>query len=109
MTAATKGMVAMCLGVPGKVLEIWREHDLLMGKVEFGGLRQTVCLAPTPDVQPGQYVIVHVGVSLQVIDAAEAQRVFATLQELQELEASSQTSSPDASARAEPAPQEPDR
>jgi hydrogenase expression/formation protein HypC len=72
----------MCLGVPGKVLTTWREHDLLMGKVEFGGLRQTVCLEPTPQVQPGQYVIVHVGVSLQVIDAEEAERVFATLREM---------------------------
>lgn len=99
----------MCLGVPGKVLATWREHDLLMGKVEFGGLRQTVCLEPTPQVQPGQYVIVHVGVSLQVIDAEEAQRVFATLQELGALTELPLPNGPQASAGADLSSPEADR
>jgi hydrogenase expression/formation protein HypC len=99
----------MCLGVPGKVLETWREHDLLMGKVEFGGLRQTVCLEPTPEVQPGQYVIVHVGVSLQVIDADEAQRVFATLREMESLDERVPSATRDGIASVGRASQEPDR
>lgn len=76
----------MCLGVPGKVLTTYHEHDLLMGKVDFGGVVKQVCLAHTPEVQPGQYVVVHVGFSLQVIDEAEAQAVFQFLENMQELD-----------------------
>ena len=56
----------MCLGIPGKVIETYHEHDVLMGKVDFGGVFKRVCLEHTPDVQPGQYVIVHVGFALEV-------------------------------------------
>lgn len=76
----------MCLGIPGKVLTTYHEHDLLMGKVDFGGVVKQVCLAHTPEVQPGQYVVVHVGFSLQVVDEAEAQAVFQFLKNMQELD-----------------------
>jgi len=76
----------MCLGIPGKVVEIYQEHDLLMGKIDFGGVFKRVCLECTPLVQPGEYVIVHVGFSLQVIDEIEAVQVFAFLREMQELQ-----------------------
>lgn len=76
----------MCLGIPGRVTETYQERDLLMGKVDFGGVSKQVCLAHTPDVRPGQYVIVHVGFSLQVVDEQEAQRVFEFLESMQELE-----------------------
>jgi hydrogenase expression/formation protein HypC len=99
----------MCLGVPGKVLDTWCEHDLLMGTVDFGGLRQTVCLEPTPHVQRGQYVIVHVGVSLQVIDAEEAERVFATLREMGALAERPPSDRPEAGAGADLASPEADR
>jgi hydrogenase expression/formation protein HypC len=82
--------LTMCLGIPGKVTETYREHDVLMGKVDFGGVFKRVCLQHTSEVQPGQYVIVHVGFALQIIDEHEAQQVFAFLQrmnELQELQA----------------------
>lgn len=72
----------MCLGVPGKVLTICREDGLLMGQVEFGGLKQRVCLEHTPQVQPGQYVIVHVGFALQVLDAEQARQIFDTLRRM---------------------------
>lgn len=75
----------MCLGIPGKVIEIYEEHELLMGKVDFGGVAKRVCLAHTPHVELGQYVIVHVGFALQVIDEAEAQQVFAFLERMEEL------------------------
>lgn len=76
----------MCLGIPGKVTETYEEHDVLMGKVDFGGVFKRVCLAHTPDVHVGQYVIVHVGFSLQVIDEEEAQQVFAFLDGMNELD-----------------------
>ncbi len=82
----------MCLGIPGRVLEIYREHEVLMGKIDFGGVSKRVCLEHVPDTQVGEYVIVHVGFALQRIDEVEARRVFAFLEgmdQLEELEAPS--------------------
>ena len=76
----------MCLGIPGKVTETYREHDVLMGKVDFGGVCKRVCLEHVPEVQPGEYVIVHVGFALQRIDEAEARRVFEFLEGLNQLD-----------------------
>jgi hydrogenase expression/formation protein HypC len=75
----------MCLGIPGKVTETYREHDVLMGKVEFGGIVKRVCLEHVAEVRPGEYVLVHVGFALTRIDEAEAARVFALLGELNQL------------------------
>jgi hydrogenase expression/formation protein HypC len=75
----------MCLGIPGTVIDTGREHGILMGKVEFGGVSKRVCLEHVPDVQPGEYVLVHVGFALSRIDEAEAARVFALLAELNQL------------------------
>lgn len=75
----------MCLGVPGRITEIYREDDLLMGKVDFGGISKRVCLEHTPEVQTGNYVIVHVGFALSQVDAEEAQRIFRFLDEMNEL------------------------
>jgi hydrogenase expression/formation protein HypC len=47
-----------------------------MGKVDFGGVRKRVCLEHVPEARPGDYVLVHVGFALSVIDEAEARRVF---------------------------------
>jgi hydrogenase expression/formation protein HypC len=76
----------MCLGIPGKVVEIYREHDVLMGKVEFGGVRKRVCLESVPAVRVGEYVVVHVGFALNTIDEAEARRVFEFLEGMNQLE-----------------------
>lgn len=76
----------MCLGIPGRVVETFEEHDMLMGKVDFGGVFKQVCLSLTPQVQIDQYVIVHVGFALQVIDEAEAQQVFAFLEAMNDLD-----------------------
>ena len=57
-----------------------------MGKVDFGGVFKSVCLAHTPQAKSGEYVIVHVGFALEVIDEVEAQRAFALLEEMEELE-----------------------
>jgi hydrogenase expression/formation protein HypC len=76
----------MCLGIPGKVVETYREHDTLMGKVDFGGVFKRVCLEHVPQVQAGEYVIVHVGFALNTIDEAEARRVFEFLEQMNQLE-----------------------
>jgi hydrogenase expression/formation protein HypC len=72
----------MCLGIPGKVTSIDREHGLLMGKVDFSGVCKRVCLEHVPEVRTGDYVLVHVGFALSHIDETEAQRVFAFLDEM---------------------------
>ena len=76
----------MCLGIPGKVVETYREHDVLMGKVDFTGVCKRVCLEHVPQVQIGEYVLVHVGFALNTIDAVEAQRVFQFLDEMKQLD-----------------------
>jgi hydrogenase expression/formation protein HypC len=76
----------MCLGVPGEVIEVMREDDVLMGRVAFGGITKKVCLEHVSDVVPGEFVLVHVGFALSKIDRAEAERVFALLRELDLLE-----------------------
>ena len=76
----------MCLGIPGKVIEVFRENDLLMGKVDFGGVCKRICLETTPDIAIGEYALVHVGFSIARIDEAEALRVFAMLEAMNELQ-----------------------
>ena len=82
----------MCLGVPGKVLEVYRQDDLPMGRVEFGGIVKNVCLAYTPEAEAGQYVLVHVGFAISVIDETEAEEIFACLQEIDEALKAEETS-----------------
>jgi hydrogenase expression/formation protein HypC len=76
----------MCLGIPGKVVETYREHEVLMGKVDFGGVRKRVCLEHVPDIQVGDYALVHVGFALARIDEAEAQSIVELLQSLNQLD-----------------------
>lgn len=78
----------MCLAVPGKIIDITEEEalGLRQGKVDFGGIRKDVCLAYTPEARVGEYVLVHVGFALSVVDEAEARRIFDTLAEAGELE-----------------------
>jgi hydrogenase expression/formation protein HypC len=76
----------MCLGIPGKVVETYTEHDILMGRVEFGGVYKRVCLEHVPDIATNEYVLVHVGFALSRIDEVEAKRVFAFLEEMKQLD-----------------------
>jgi hydrogenase expression/formation protein HypC len=76
----------MCLGVPGKVISI--EPNLMgmtMGRVNFSGITKEVCLAYVPEVQVGDYVVVHVGFAISTVDEAEAQEVFRFLEQMDEL------------------------
>ena len=76
----------MCLGIPGRVVETYREHDLRMGKIDFGGVTKRACLEHVPEAGPGDYVLVHVGFALQRIDETEARRVFDFLAEMNQLD-----------------------
>lgn len=76
----------MCLGIPGRVVDTWREHEILMGKVDFDGVLKRVCLEHVPDVTVGDYVLVHVGFALSQIDEDEAKKVFAFLDGMEQLD-----------------------
>jgi len=69
----------MCLGIPGKVIEVREEAGLAMGRVDFGGVRKEACLAYVPDVRVGEYVIVHVGFAISKVDEEEALRTLELL------------------------------
>src|SRR5512143_2973413 len=69
----------MCLGIPGKVVEIRDDGPLRMAKVDFGGVRKEACLAYVPEVQVGDYVIVHVGFAISQLDEEEAMRTLEML------------------------------
>lgn len=77
----------MCLAVPGRVESIDGEGSLLReGVVSFGGLHKKVSLAYVPEASVGDYVIVHVGFALSLVNEQEAERLFSTLEEIDELE-----------------------
>lgn len=77
----------MCLGIPGRIAEVYGSEGLPMGVVDFGGVRREVCMAYVAgEVEPGDYVIVHVGFAISRVDEEEARRTFKLLEELSELD-----------------------
>jgi hydrogenase expression/formation protein HypC len=76
----------MCLAIPGKIESISGDDPLTrMGKINFGGILKEASLAYVPEVQVGDYVIVHVGFALSRVDEEEAHKVFGYLKEMEEL------------------------
>ncbi|MDB6022655.1 MAG: hypC [Pedosphaera sp.] len=76
----------MCLAIPGKVIEIAPDpQGVRMAKANFGGIVKSVCLEYTPEVQTGDYVLVHVGFALGKVDEAEAKRTYQALERMQQL------------------------
>ena len=77
----------MCLAIPGKVVSI-SSDDLLtrMGRINFGGIIKEASLAYVPEAMVGNYVIVHAGFALSRVDEEEAQKVFAYLKQMEELD-----------------------
>lgn len=76
----------MCLGVPGKVIEITETDGVRMGKVDFDGVIKDVCLAYLPELKIGDYTIVHVGFAITQIDEQSAQETLALFHDLGILE-----------------------
>ncbi len=73
----------MCLGIPGKILEIYEVDRTLMAKVDFEGVLQEVCIATTPEAQIGQYVLVHAGFALNLLSDQEADETLKILKDLE--------------------------
>jgi hydrogenase expression/formation protein HypC len=69
----------MCLAVPGRVLERRERDGLRFAQVDFGGIRKEICLETAPEARPGDWVLVHVGFALRVLDEAAAREVFLAL------------------------------
>lgn len=85
----------MCLAVPGKLLSIQGDDPLeRSGRVSFGGVIKEVSLACTPEAKLGDYVLVHVGVAIGIVDADEAEETFRYLREMGELEGLEPSASP---------------
>jgi hydrogenase expression/formation protein HypC len=72
----------MCLGVPGRVVSIIDEQGLRMGEIDFGGVLRKVCLAYLPEATIDDYVIVHAGFAISIVDADEAARTLDLMEEI---------------------------
>ncbi len=76
----------MCLAVPGKIVSIEGNDPILrVGKVDFGGIARQINLAYVPEAKIGDYVLVHVGFAISIVDEAEARQVFEYLKQMDDL------------------------
>ncbi|MFC5720922.1 HypC/HybG/HupF family hydrogenase formation chaperone [Streptomyces gamaensis] len=69
----------MCLGIPGRVVEVRDSAGLRLATVDFGGVRREAFLDYTPEADVGTYVVVHVGFAITTVDEAEAERTLDVL------------------------------
>ncbi len=76
----------MCLGVPGKIIEIYQKDSLKMARVDFGGVIREVCLDYVPEAAVGDYCIIHVGFAISLLTEADAQETLALLRDISEFE-----------------------
>jgi hydrogenase expression/formation protein HypC len=77
----------MCLGVPGKIIEIYETNGLLMGKIDFDGVTREACLAYVPEAQVGDYTLIHVGFALNLIAEGEALETLDLLRQIADFNA----------------------
>jgi len=75
----------MCLGIPGKIKEIYEIDHIKMGKVDYSGVEVEVCLEATPEVKVNEYVIVHAGFSISRLSKSEAKETLDLLQGIEEI------------------------
>ncbi|MFN2174489.1 MAG: HypC/HybG/HupF family hydrogenase formation chaperone [Anaerolineales bacterium] len=76
----------MCLGIPGKIIEIYEKNELKMGKIDFGGVERESCLAYVPNAAIGDYVLVHVGFALNLISEQEANETMELLRKIADVD-----------------------
>jgi hydrogenase expression/formation protein HypC len=72
----------MCLGIPGRIINIYEENGIKMGRVDFGGVVKEACLEYVPDIAVGNYTIIHVGFAISKIDEEEAQATLSLLNQI---------------------------
>lgn len=75
----------MCLGIPGKIVEIYEANGMKMGKIDFGGVTREACLEYVPEAQVGDYTLIHVGFALNLISEEEAMETLQLLNQIADL------------------------
>lgn len=75
----------MCLGIPGKITDVYEKNDLPMGKIDFNGIAKEVCLAYVPEAKPGDYALIHVGFAISLMDEEEAHETLKLIQQIADL------------------------
>lgn len=74
--------VSMCLAIPGQIVSIDTTGSLRMGRADFGGVIQEICLEYTPEIAIGDYAIVHVGFAIARLDVDRAKEILATIDQI---------------------------
>ncbi|MFM8261922.1 MAG: HypC/HybG/HupF family hydrogenase formation chaperone [Pirellula sp.] len=74
--------VSMCLAIPGQIVSIDTSGSLRMGRADFGGVVQEICLEYTPEIAIGDYAIVHVGFAIARLDLDRAMEILATIDQI---------------------------
>jgi hydrogenase expression/formation protein HypC len=72
----------MCLAIPGKVVDIYEKDGLRMGRIDYSGVMHEACLEYVPEIDIGQYTIVHAGFAISILDEEEARKSFEAWDEL---------------------------
>jgi hydrogenase expression/formation protein HypC len=81
----------MCLGIPGKIIEITTQEGTRMGKIDFDGVELEVCLEATPEAKLGDYVIVHAGFAISTLSESEAKETLDLLAQIESLQEESES------------------
>lgn len=81
----------MCLGIPGKIIEITTQESTRMGKIDFDGVELEVCLEATPEAKLGDYVIVHAGFAISTLSESEAKETLDLLAQIESLQEESES------------------
>ena len=89
----------MCLAIPGKVAQINTNDGVRTGRIQFGGITRQACLDFVPEAKEGDYVMVHVGFAISVVDKDEAERTYALLESMGMLEDELALDKPDSPAK----------
>ncbi len=76
----------MCLGVPGKIVDVYESNGLQMAKVDFGGIFREACLSYVPEAQVGEYCIIHVGFAISLLSEKDAMETLELLRQMGSLE-----------------------
>jgi hydrogenase expression/formation protein HypC len=76
----------MCLGVPGRIVDIYEANGLSMGRIDFGGTVREACLAYVPEATVGDYTVIHVGFAISLLSEEEAHATLEMLREIIDLE-----------------------
>ena len=75
----------MCLGIPGKITDIYQSNGLRMAKIDFGGVTREACLEYVPEAEIGDYTLIHVGFALNLISEQEALETLDLLRQINDL------------------------